>query len=82
MIEYVMNKTLNPWVNHMDKMFYWRSNQASEWERKVILVALDVAWLLDLERLVFQKLLIYWDFHKQPYSSQRMVSKIKKISHE
>ncbi len=27
---------------------------------------LNVEWLLVPDRLVFQKLLIYWDFHAQP----------------
>ncbi len=46
----------------------WSSNRASEWGRKGILVTLNVEWLLVPDGLVwvFQKLLIYWDFHEQP----------------
>ncbi len=42
----------------------WSSNWASERGRKGIKVTLNVEWLLVV--WVFQKLLIYWDFHAQP----------------
>ncbi len=55
---------------HLDvvKTICWSSNRASEWGRKGILVTLNVEWLLVPDELVwvFQKLLIYWDFHAQP----------------
>ncbi len=46
----------------------WSSNRASEWGRKEIWVTLNVECLLVPDGLfwVFQKLLIYWDFHAKP----------------
>ncbi len=48
----------------------WSSNRSSEWGRKGIKVTLNRmvvgARRLVFQKLVFQKLLIYWDFHAQP----------------
>ncbi len=52
---------------HLDvvKTICWSSNRASEWGRKGIY---DFWWDLVPDGFirVFQKLLIYWDFHTQP----------------